>query len=291
MKSGSGIAELTDVAALQEIGRQRDRSRFVRLVKRILPVSRQARVVAAVLPPAMWFPFATAVTRCQGKMIRLLRSDGAPAEILLLDRWLHELTRHGAYPVPWRVHGRDVLDRYTKAGPLLYVTLHVALADMTLRALAELGYPSPCPVASEGVERYPVVGTELSLRALPATPFVLTRMRTLLLRGESVSCMVDRDHLSGSYSTHPMRLAARLRVPVIFCWGEIAPDGVVDVFFRTAPRLYSETEEAMAENLGFFQELRDRILSRHGKETLQKPLEMPRVPRSAPQAEPDSRIA
>ena len=270
---------------------QRDRSRFVEWVKRILPVSRQARVVAIVLPPAMWFRFAVAVARWQGSAIRLLRGDGAPAEILIRDRWLRELTLLGAFPIPWRVHGREALERFSALGPVLYVTLHLALADMTLRVLVELGYPTPHAVTAEGVHRHPVVGMGMQLPALPATSFVLTRMRTLLARGVSVSCMVDRDHLSESYSTNPMRLAARLRVPVIFCWGEIAPDGVVDVFFHPAPRQYSEKDGPIAENLRFFQELRDGILSRNGRETALKPRGASSGPRTAPQAEPESRVA
>jgi len=229
-----------------------------------MPLSRQASIVAAVLPPRLHFPFALSASRWHGRLVSMSGGNGPLTELLMRDLWLQELTSHGAFPILWRLHGRDVLDRYLPQGPVLYFTIHLAMSEIPLRVVTEIQYPVPIPVADPGRlvegERYKVLGMNVFIPALAASSHSLARMRTLLLQGNSIACLADRDHLSGSFSANPLRLAGRLGVPVIFTWGELAPDGVIDVAFEPAPHPMCESEEAIEKNLRFLRELHGRIL-------------------------------
>lgn len=205
-----------------------------------------------LLPAGLRFRFALAASRWQGRLTAARGGNGALTEAMMHDHWLRELTLHGAFPVPWRLHGRDVLDRYTVPGPVLFYTTHLPLGEVPLRANIELGYPIPVPVADPGRilgrDQYVVTGMEQRIPALPAGPYVLARMRTLLRQGTSVVCLADNE-FGGQISANPLRLAGRLRVPVIFVWAKLAADRIVDVTFQAAPHPLCEDEAAIAENV------------------------------------------
>jgi hypothetical protein len=228
-----------------------------------MPLSRQARIASALLPSRLHFRFALAASRWQGRLIARWGGNGALTEALMRDHWLRELTVHGPFPIPMRVHGLEVMDTYSVPGPVLYCATHLPLGEIPLRVPMEFGYPVPIPVADRGrvlkQERYLVAGMAERIPALPVSPYVLARMRTLLLRGQPVVCLADGE-FGGELSANPLRLAARLRVPVIFSWAELAPDRVIDVTFRLAPHPLCETEEAIAENVAFLQEITERVL-------------------------------
>ncbi|HEY4010513.1 MAG TPA: hypothetical protein VGM11_10215 [Acidobacteriaceae bacterium] len=211
----------------------------------------------------MRFRFALAASRWQGRLTTALGGDGALTQAMMRDHWLRELTFHGAFPVPWRLHGRDVLDRYAVPGPVLYYTSHLPMLDVPLRVVMEIGYPVPVPVADPGRlingERYVVAGMDKRIAAVPASGQVLARMRTLLLRGTSVVCLADSE-FGGELFTNPLRLTARMRIPVILVWAELAADGVVDVTFEAAPHPFCDSEQAIAENLAYLRGVNDRVL-------------------------------
>jgi hypothetical protein len=228
-----------------------------------MPLSRQARIASAVIPAALRFRFALTASRCQGRLTSALGGNGALTEALMRDHWLRELTFHGAFPVPWRLHGRDVLDRYAVPGPVLYYTTHLPMLEIPLRVVMEIGYPVPVPVADPGRlvdhERYVVPGMPAPIPAIPVSGHVLARMRTLFLQGTSVVCLADSE-FGGELFTNPLRLTARLRVPVVLVWAELATDGVVDVTFEAAPHPLCESDEALAENLEYLQAINRGVL-------------------------------
>jgi len=232
-------------------------------LKRVMPLSRQAGIAAAVLPARLRFRFDLAVSRLQGRLMGLLGSNPTLTEAMMLDHWVRELSYRGGFPIPWRLHGRDVLDKYNGLRPALLYSLHAPLCEMPLRVLMELGYPVPTPLADPGrivdQDKLLVPGMETRIPSLPATDSPLVRARTLLRRGQGVACLADRS-FGGSLYANPMRLAARLKVPVIFSWAELGPDGVVDVTFQALPYPLCETEKAIAQNLIFLGEMRDRLL-------------------------------
>ena len=189
--------------------------------------------------------------------------NGTLTKALMLDNWLKEFTLWGAYPIPWRLHGREVLDRYARPGPVLYCWTHLPLMELPFRALLDLDYPRPAVVVSEGrlVEGNGVIvcGCEERLPAFPANFHALARVRSTLSRGTAVLCYADSD-FGGELISNPMHLAGRLGVPVIFQWGELASDGVIDITFREAPHPFCESEEAIQENLRFLREANHRVL-------------------------------
>jgi hypothetical protein len=231
-------------------------------LKRLLPFTRQARIAGAVVPPGLKFRFVLAVSRLQGRVMGWFGSNPALTEAAMRDEWLHELTLHGGFPIPWRLHGRDVLDHY-KNSPVLYYTMHLPLCEIPLRVVVELGYPVPVFLADPGrivdQDKLVVPGLETRTRSLPSTDSPLVRMRTLLQRQQSVGCLADR-YFAGDFHVNPLRLAGRLGVPVIFPFAELGPDGVVEVTFQPLPYPLCETEEEIEHNVSFLREIRDRIL-------------------------------
>jgi hypothetical protein len=239
------------------------KSSFLAFLKRLMPLHRQAAIAAAVLPSGMLFRFALAISRWQARLVGRFGGNAALTEVVMRDHWLRDLTFHRAFPVPWRLHGRDVLDRCAVPGPVLYFTTHLPMGEIPLRVVMELGYPVPVPVADPGrivgEERYVVAGMAERIPAIPVSGYVLARMRTLLVRGTSIVCLAESE-FGGEFSLNPLRLAARLRIPVIFVWAELAADHVVDVTFQPAPYPYSQNEQEIADNLAALRVINDRIL-------------------------------
>jgi len=183
-------------------------------------------------------------------------------ELLMLDHWLRELTNHGAFPIEQRIHGKEYLDEYTDNGPVIFCSTHLAMFEVCLRSLVELGQ-SPVAVAHNGRivgdQRFPVVGLKATLPALKATHHVMTQMRSMLQGGKSVACMADREYLDTELSSNLLRLAGRLRVPVIFTWAKLGADDIFDVMIQPAPHPYCEDEAAIEENMRFLGKVHGEI--------------------------------
>ena len=237
-------------------------------LKQMLPLSRQVRILARLIPPMLWFRCALVSSKLQGRVAEKIGGNRKLTELVMRDHWLREFTDRGRFPVPIRLTGREVLEEFLPRGPVLYCPIHVGMSDIPLRFLAEHGYPVPVPVADGGrmvgVDRYPVMGMDLAIPAVAAGPHALARVRTLLLQGTSVACLADRDYLDERFNANPMRLASRMRIPLIFPWAKLAKDGVIDCEFRAAPHPYGESEAAMEENLSALRQIRDGILASLG---------------------------
>ena len=196
--------------------------------------------------------------------------NGPLTEAMMRDHWIRELTLIEPFPVPWRLHGREVLDKFAVPGPVLYYTTHIPMGEVPLRVVMELGYPVPVPVADPGRivenERYVVPGMAERIPALPVSGHVLARARTLLLRGRSVVCLADSE-FAGELSVNPMRLASRVGVPIVFVWAELAPDGVVEVHFEPASFPMAKGEQEIEKNLQHLREISNRLLHQLGART------------------------
>lgn len=232
-----------------------------------MPLSRQARIVSAAIPASLQFRSAVMISRWQGRLIGSMGGNARLTEAMMRDHWLRELTVHGAFPIPWRLNGREVLDEFAARGPVMYYNAHLPLVELPLRVLMELGYPMPVPVADPGrivdEDRYLIAGMARRVPALAASPHVLARMRTLLAKGKPVVCLADTQ-FGGDLLENPLRLTGRLRIPVLYGWAELADDRVIDVTFRAAPHPFCESEQAIAENMEFLRQIRDRLLSSLG---------------------------
>jgi hypothetical protein len=237
-------------------------------LKQMLPLSRRAQILACLVPARFWFRCAIVCSKVQGRITAKMGGNGKLTELVMRDHWLREFTGRGPFRVPIRIMGRDVLDNYLPQGPVLYCTMHIGMSDMPLRFLMEEGYAVPVPIAHSGRmapgDLYPVTGMNRLTPALMAGPHVLSRARTLLLQGTSVACLAERNYMDDEFNANPLRLAARLRVPLIFTWATLARDGVIDVEFRAAPHPYCDGEAEMEENLNALLRLRDAILASIG---------------------------
>jgi hypothetical protein len=228
-----------------------------------MPLSRQARLVCAVLPARSLFRFALRASRLQGRLAAAMGGNGKLTEALMLDLWLRELTMVKPFPIPWRLHGRDVIERFVTAGPMVFTWTHLPAVEMPLRSYLESGYPAPAVVADAGNivngDQLMVYGWKDRIQALPASAQGLARMRRLLQQGTSVICLSD-ERLGGPMTAHPLELARKLHVPVIFTWANLAEDGVIDTYFEEAVYLYCEDEHAIRENLEYMRAAKERVL-------------------------------
>ena len=240
---------------------------MVRGLKRLathLPLDRQAAIVARVLPARHWFRAAVTISRMQGSLVSRMGGNGALTTALMLDFWLRELSFSGPYPLPHRAKGLDVC---LAPGPKLFCWTHLPLTEVPMRAYLEAG-GEPVAVVSDagkivGENEFQVFGWKERAEALPADDHLLSRVRTTIRSGKSVVFLADH-FLGGALSDVPLRMARKLRVPLIFQWADLAEDGTLEVTYREAPYPYSRTEAEIAANLSFLAHARDRTLAALG---------------------------
>jgi hypothetical protein len=236
----------------------------LRKIGRWITLRRQARIVALLLPARHWYRAAIHASRLHARLTATLGGgDRMLTEAVLLDNWLQELTFSGEYPIPWRAVEKEVLNRIDPGRGVLYCWTHLPLFDMALRAFIEMGYQTPLIVADPGRifgdNELVVPGLAKRCRTIPVSPYVLTKLRTVLRRGGSVACLAD-PVLGGPISANILRLAGRVGARVVFFWAERRPDGVIDVYFIEAPRPYCESEEDIEVNMEFLRRENRRIL-------------------------------
>lgn len=240
----------------------------MRKISRWIPLRRQARIVALLLPPRYWYRAAIYVSRVHANLTAMLGGGNRRlTEAVLLDNWLQELTFCGEYPIPWRPVEVEVLRHGEPGRGLLFCWTHLPMFDMPLRAYMEMGYEPPLVVADAGRtfgdNELVVPGLARRCRTIPVSPFVLTRVRTALRAGGSVACLADTV-LGAPMSGNILRLAGRVGARVVFQWAERQPDGVIDIHFVEAPRPYCESEEDIEVNMEFLRRANRRILEGMG---------------------------
>lgn len=235
----------------------------VRVLKQVathLPLRRQAALVSQLLPSRLWFRAALAISQAQGRLVTRMGGNGRLTAALMLDHWLRELSFFGTYPFPYRSTGVEV---FRIPGPKLFCWTHLPLTEVPLRVGLENGGP-PVAVVSDmgkivGNNEFQVFGWKEHMEALPVDGRLLSRVKSTLRSGKSVVFLADH-YLGGPMSEVPLRLAAKVRVPLILQWAELAPDGTLEITFREAPFPYSQTEEEIAANMAFLKDARDRTL-------------------------------
>ena len=239
----------------------------VRLLKRIashLPLNRQAALVARLLPARFWYPAALHISRAQGRLVERMGGNRALTTELMLDHWLRELSFAGPYPIPYRSQGLEVC---LTPGPKLFTWTHLPLTEVPMRLYFE-GGGAPVAVVSDegkivGESQFQVFGWPQRQEALLADAHLLSRVLRSLRAGKSVVYLSDH-YLGGPMSDVPVRMAARLGVPLVCQWAELAADGTLVVTYREAPCPYAKTEAEIAVNLAFLREARNLTLERLG---------------------------
>ncbi len=229
-----------------------------------LPLSRQAALVRHTLPRGMWFRAALTMARIHGRLISRMGGNGPFTTVMMLDFWLRELSFGGDFPIPYRVSGAEVVQA---PGPKLYTWTHLPLTEVPLRVGLEVGGTEPAVVSDPGKvvgdHDFLVFGWPHRIEALQADAQLLRRVKASLQGGKSVVFLAD-PYLGAPLSEVPLRVAARLHVPLVFQWAELHSDGVLDVTFRLAPHPFCEGEQALAENLAFLREQNQAALKKLG---------------------------
>lgn len=253
MRAGPILARLSDTLVL---GLKRAATH--------LPLKRQAALVSTVLPARLWFRAALTISRAQGKLVQRMGGNGALTAALMFDHWLRELSFYGGYPLPYRSRGLEVC---LTPGPKLFCWTHLPLTEIPMRVYLERG-GAPVAVVSDpgkivGENEFQVFGWPTRMEALPADSHLLSRVKTTLRAGKSVVFLADH-YLGGPMSEVPLRLAAKLRVPLVLQWAELTPQGSLEITYREAPHPFSETEAEIAENIAFLKDARDHTLTALG---------------------------
>lgn len=223
-----------------------------------LPLARQATLVRHILPRGLWYRAALSISRTQGRIVRQIGGNGEFTTALMLDFWLRELSFGGPFPIPYRITGAEVV---RSPGAKLYTWTHLPLTEVPLRVGLEVGGAEPAVVSDPGKvvgqNEFLVFGWSRRIEALPADEHLLGRVKRTLRAGKSVVFLADQ-LLGGPLSEVPLRVAARLHVPLVYQWANLQPDGVMDVTFQLAPFPMSRTEAEIAANLDFLRE-RNRV--------------------------------
>ena len=138
---------------------------------------------------------------------------------------------------------------------------------MPLRVGLELGGAEPAVVADPGKivggKEFLVFGWGQRIEALPTDGHLLSRVKQTLRAGKPVVFLAD-GFLGGPLSDIPLRVAARLRVPLVYQWADLRPDGVLDVTFQLAPKPFGQSDADREENLAFLREQNRAALERLG---------------------------
>jgi len=231
---------------------------------RHMPLSRQARMIRAVLPRSQWFRAALAISNTQGCLVQATGGNGALTSAVMLDHWLRELSFGGAFPIPYKTEGFEIC---LTPGAKMYCWTHLPLTEIPLRVYLENGGAPLAVVADRGkiVEQseFLVFGWPERMQAIPVGLLLLSRVKTALRSGKSVVFLAD-EYMGAPLSEMPVRLAGRLSVPLIFQWAELLPNGTIQVTYRYAPYPYSRTEEEIAANLRFLREAKENTLGALG---------------------------
>lgn len=232
-----------------------------------LPLRKQARFVAWLLPNRYWYRGALAASRLQGALNGLLGGNRVLTEAVILDDWLWGLTSIGSFPVPYVLNGTDVIEQADPKIGTLYCWIHEPLVGFPLRPLLERGYPEPIVIADPGHivdgDKFMVPGTNIRLMAIPLHRYTLGRAKRALLDGTPVVCLADA-YIGGPLYVSVLRLVGQMGARVVFQWATLRPDDIIEVTFVNAPHPYCENAEAVNENLAFLKAAQQRMLQSLG---------------------------
>lgn len=234
-----------------------------------LPRRSIALFVTTFYAPDKWYQHAWYLT---GLLARLKRRTshiaGRSSGILhahILDGVLLKLNQSGkAYFIPVSVKGLEHIKSVSLNGRLL-LGLHIPLIRV---AMAVAQVESEAPVSALYVqEDIPVLtgilyGIRETMPLIFVGPMVLGKVLSKLLKGETVSALVDFD-LGLGISDSMFRLAEKYKTPLSYYMAELLSDGTIEVSF-SEPTPSPEPENEVKHRLGELQMYITGILRRYG---------------------------
>ena len=249
--------------------------RSLKSIASLIPLSRRARIVSALLPARHWYGFAVFASSLHRKLGPRVGDSGPLTEALMLDNWLRALTFYGEFPIPWQPGQVEILAQNKPGHGVLYCWTHVPLIEIPLRALLDLGYSLDYVVADPGKivdgDQFVVPGLRQRVTAISADKRVLTKVRTALNQGKSVACLADTE-IFGPLSSQALRVAGMVNAFVIFQWAEQLLDGSIQVTFIPAPHPFCSNDAEIQENLEFLRVMNRKTLTSLGAHLDQNPL-------------------
>lgn len=241
-------------------------NQIVTYARKVLTIERRAHLFQLIVPRRFWFPGVLALSQCHASIARMAgRRECARYESSCVDRWLVELTRHGSFPIPYRVDGAWHLQRTPRdeAG-LLLCTVHLPLTTVMMRGCIDLGaapdfvIAAPHNINRQG--RWMPAGVTEGVKAISPGSGTMKKARAVLCEGGRFASMMDED-VGTPLRPALMRLAGSVRARVILCWAVMDATRTIVVTFMTAPYPIPDTEEKVAANLAVLEELRQRVLA------------------------------
>lgn len=241
--------------------------RGLKLLAKAVSLERRARLLAAVVPPQHRFRAAVLMSRWHGFASSTLGgSKRGFTEAYMREHWLIELSRLGAFPVPLRVTGAELLgpSPSDRAGVLMCGT-HVPLLRAILRAAIETGHPPSLVLAKpntmmSGTAMLQPTGLEEGIPAAPPGAEGLLKIRSVLRKNGLAACTLDG---ALGAPSHPdvLILAGWLGARIVHFTATLAPDGVIDISFHNRVHPFCDSYEAIQANLRAIQEEEVRLLA------------------------------
>lgn len=211
------------------------------------------------------------LSRLQWGFYRVLwwRPDILLRTSVLLDVYLHELSKLGEFPIPWQVEGAEHLPTPGMAnssggGGALYCAAHLPFFSAHARVLLELGAaPSLVIALANAIDAdggYPLPGIRQSIPALPPSASTLIKVHRALKGGAIVGSMMDA-YPGGPLKPQLFRLAGKNGTRVIFLFSELDAKQGMKLIVAQPPFPIPDTEEKVQANLEAYDRERRRILA------------------------------
>lgn len=241
--------------------------RGLKLLAKTVSLERRARLLAVVVPPKHWFRAAMLMSRWHAFASSTFGgSKRGLTEAYMREHWLIELSRLGAFPVPLRISGAELLaPSPSDRGGVLMCGTHVPLLRAVLRAAIQTGHPPDLVLAKpntmmKGSAALQPTGLAYGVPAAPPGAEGLLKIRTVLRKNGLVACTLDGDPGAPS---HPdvLVLAGWLGARIVHFTPMLAPDDVIEISFHNRVHPFCDSYEAIQANLREIQEEEARLLA------------------------------
>jgi hypothetical protein len=224
------------------------------------PLRFRTLMIVKLLPRDKWYSAALSFSRFEAFVERLIRKKDRRGTAYRLRSWIKDLTTFGAFPIPLRVIGMDIIKASRQNGRgLLLCSSHIPLHEMFLLALVNAGFSVDIIVAGAqnllDTGRFQILGAIGSMPAVPAGSTALLHLRTKLRSGGLAISLLDSE-IGGPLSGNLLRLAGKVSATVVFWSVSLTPDFIIEIRVESPPYPECDTEEAIRQNLAFAEDQR-----------------------------------
>ena len=242
--------------------------RAMKALANVVSIERRALLLSTLIPPKYWFRAAVLMSRWQAHISSMIRKTRrGVSEAYLRDNWLIEFSRLGAFPIPVRVSGAELLaSTVADRGGVVLCSTHVPLLLVVMRVMILTGHKPDVVVVDPdnmrvGNTALQPAGLMDGVPAVSPGPKGLLRIRTVLRNRGLVACTLD-SRAGGPSHPDLLVLAGRLGARTVTFCTELGPDGVVIVAFKNAVHPYCDSVRAIEENIEAMLDDERRLLAK-----------------------------